>query len=641
VSRVAASLVALLAALTLARAAYASEDETCSAPVRAWAASCTAAGEGRVQPFRCPPGHAVFSVAIADRPPVFVDASAQGQGLRQIGAIGLSPLGEFADFEQAPVAVREAFARVEGCLERDPGLTLDEDGGRAPEGAARAREHPRNPVLFVVALVLAAIAVSARRRPRPRTLRTAALLLGLGGLTLALAYGVAGPSFFHQNGHGPNWIGYALGQPCPYGPGYQELFGWLARLRPSNPEPLVFACNATLAACCPPAAWLVARRTGANALLAWAIALAAALDPLLWRMAPSESYYVPCTLLPLAAAAIALGVPTLRAWSVRSLLAVAAATLLLAQAARVHPVAWVAVAVFPLVFLARRGAVRRTLVHAGIALAMVGVVVALACGPALLGVLSGEMGERYRQWRGGSGVELKTAAVVAVAVACVLLPWLRGRAIPRVAALAVVAGASTLGTSLLAVDVDWLRSAHWHPFAAAFVAAGVGVAGRFARTPGRLGVAAGLVVAAALLNVAMHARWATELPTDALELRLALGWRPQLREDARLVAVSTAGVMSLDLPVYERDTGVGGTPLVRLDVTGAPPGLTSFGDDVLYYRSSLCSTAAARAWCDGLESTAVLTPLSVDELPARPSTHATAYDAPRIRVGLYRVSPRP
>ena len=645
----AALLLTAAAVLVATRTAAASEDEACGASIRAWAAACTAGGEGRVDAFRCPPGHAVLAVALAGRPPVFVDASARGQALRRIGGLGLSPVGEFAEFQDAPVAVREAFARVEACVERDPHLELEEnpagtsgrDGQSGGRGAA-VREGMRLPFLLLGAIALATLGLAPRSRPSARTLRTMGLLFALSATTLALAYGIAGASFFHQNGHGPNWIGHALGEPSPYGPGYAETYGWLARLRPDDPEALVFALGAALAAACPAAAWVVARRTGASRALAWAVALALAVDPLLWRMAPTESYYVPCTALPMAAAALVLSAPTLRAWSPRSLLVAGAAALLLAETARVHPVAWVAVAVVPLVPIARRGSPRRNLAHAGIALAVAAGVVAVAAAGAERGVLAGEMGERLQQWRRGGGDELQTAVMVAAAVACVQLPWARGRALPRALLLGIVAGASTLGTSLLQVDVDWLRAAHWHPFLGAFVAAGIGASLRIARTPARGRLLVPVVAAAALANLAVHVQWATRLPTDALELRLALAWRSRLAAGERLVAVGTAGVMSLDLPVYAREAGSDlGTPLVRLEAAGAPPALTSFGDDVLYYRSSLCGTAAARAWCDALEATATLEPLVVADLPARPSTHATTYDGPTVHVGLYRARPRP
>ncbi len=152
------------------------------------------------------------------------------------------------------------------------------------------------------------------------------LLVALGGRDLLpRASCWSGASFFHQNGHGPNWIGYALGQPCTYGPGFEELFGWAARLRPQQPEPLVFGCNAALAATCPIWTWIVTRRVGAPAWLAWPVAAVVAIDPLLLRIAFTESYYVPYTALLLLGTAVALSAPTLRSWSPRFVLASAAA----------------------------------------------------------------------------------------------------------------------------------------------------------------------------------------------------------------------------------------------------------------------------------------------------------------------------
>jgi hypothetical protein len=133
-----------------------------------------------------------------------------------------------------------------------------------------------------------------------------------------------------------------------------------------------------------------------------------------------------------------------------------------------------------------------------------------------------------------------------------------------------------------------------------------------------------------------HARWALALPTDALELRMALAWREKVPPGSRLVAVETAGITAVELPLYGRQRDLS-APVVRLDAHGSPPALTSFGDRVFWARTSLCATGGARAWCDAVEASAVLEPVDVAELPARPSTHAVEYDAERVRVGLYRV----
>jgi len=565
--------------------------------------------------------------------PVFVDATSEPSGLRRIGGVGLSPIGEFDDFRTAPQPVRDGFERVAACVGRDTTLPLGE-----PARIAATPDHKGSsaPWRLVAGVVLAAVALASRRR---LPLRTAALLLALGAATFVLAHELVGASFFHQNGHGPNWIGYALGEPCAYGPGFEELFGWAARHRPEHPESLVFGCNGVLAATCPIAAWVVARRVGAPTLLAWAIAGTLAIDPLLLRIAFTESYYVQYTALLLLGTAVALSAPTLRSWSPRLLLASAAAGLILSEAARVHPVGWIAVAVVPLAHLARPGAARRRLQQAAIATATLGVVIAAAAGPAIFEVLGGATGAHYvPELRRGSHQELNQglAILLAVGIAVAVTRAWRGRWPLRAALVLVVFVAATAGTSLLNVDVDWVRAAHARMFLATAIAAFVVVVSPVLRRGRYRRAAPALVVALGLANAAAHRRWVTELPTDALELRLALSWREDMASGSRLVALETAGVTAVDLPFYSphRDWRA---PVVGLDARDAPPALGSFGDGVYYYRSSLCSTPLGHGWCDALEQTATLEPVDVHELPARPSTHACVYDSPTVRVGLYRV----
>jgi hypothetical protein len=614
------------------------DDEVCGPSAHAWAAACTAQGEGHVDALRCPPGHVVFSVTgpgSGRGAPVFVDAAAGAGGLRKIKGVSLSPIGEFADFSAAPKAVRDAFERVATCAERDPAIPLGD-----AVAVARPRDVPGSagPWWVLAGVVLAVLALAPRRLPRApwRTLRT---LAALAGVVLLLARFLAGESFFHQNGHGPNWTGYALGEPCSYGPGYAELFGWAARLRPASPEPLLFACNAALAATWPVSTWVVARRAGASAALAGAIALAVAVDPLLWRIAFTESYYVPCTALVLAASAVALSVPTLRIRSPRFLVAHVAAGLLVAEAARVHPVVWIAVAVVPLAHIARAGSPLRSARRAAVGTAIVGGTVAITSGAAILRLLRGAMGDQYLpEVRHGWYEQSRVTMFVFVggAILLGLAPTLRGRRFPRVAYAGLVIIGAAAGTSLLAIDVDWVRAAHARMFLASFVAAGLGLVGPWLRASlvRRWGPA--IVAAAGALHAAVHISWATELPTDALELRRALVWRDRIAEGARLVTVETAGIMALQLPMHPAHGD--GSHVVRLDVHAPPPELGSFGTDVYYYRSSLCSTAAARDFCDAVERSAPLEPVDVADLPARPSTHATTYEGQAVRVGLYHLA---
>ncbi|HEY1691405.1 MAG TPA: hypothetical protein VGG39_04545 [Polyangiaceae bacterium] len=620
------------------------DDAACGPQARAWAAACSSSGPTHVEAFECPAGHVVFAVTDGSGPPAFVDATRGGAGMRQVQGISVSPVGEFADFRAAPRPVKEAFARVVGCVQRDPAVPLAEPKGIQPVDAQGAEGSAGTgwlaaPWCLLAGVVVAAIALGARTRSWRRRCASAGLLVGAGAALLALAHVTAGASFFHQNGHGANWIAYALGQRCPYGPGFPELFGWAARLRPARPEALVFACNAAFAASCPATAWLVARRAGAPALVAWALALGLVADPLLWRLAFTESYYVACTSLVLAATAVSLSAPTLRAWSPRFLGAQVAAGLLAAQAARVHPVGWIAIAVAPFAQLATPGGWKRSSRHAAISLSAIGATVGAAAGQAVIALLRGATGAQYvPEVRHGYAQDLAIVpAVGAGAVLLVaLLPALRTRRLPRVAYAALAVIASAIGVSLLGIDVDWVKAAHAHLFAASFVAAAVGLAQPWMRRPTGVRAAAAVVAILAAANAVTHARWALALPTDALELRMALAWREQVPPGSRLVAVETAGITAVELPLYGRQRDLS-APVVRLDAHGPPPALPSFGDRVYWARTSLCTTQGARAWCDAVEASAVLEPVDVAEVPARPSTHAVTYDADPVRVGLYRV----
>ena len=305
-----------------------------------------------------------------------------------------------------------------------------------------------------------------------------------------------------------------------------------------------------------------------------------------------------------------------------------------------HSVGWVAVAVVPLVHLAGGGAWRRSVKHAGVAVGVVGAMVALGAGASILATLHGGTGDQYvPQMHGVLREDLRILRPVAAGIVLLfaLTPAPRRRHVARILlAGATVVGAAA-GTSLLHIDVDWVQAAHAQMFLGPFVAAAVGLATPWLR--GRHGrrAAVAVVLALGVANAVVDGRWATELPTDALELRRALAWRERIPPGSRLVAVERSGIMSVQLPFYggNRD---GAAPLIRLEARDRPPDLASYGDQLFYARTSLCSTEEARVWCDRLESSAYLEPVDVFELPARPSTHAVEYEGTSLRVGLYRVT---
>src|ERR1043165_10298581 len=106
------------------------------------------------------------------------------------------------------------------------------------------------PWLLLIAGVLLGFAI--RRAPRPD--RAEVGLIGIlvpGAVLLRLAFGFWGP--LHVNGQGPLWIRGALDPDAlaSYGPGYFELFGWVAHLA-TPPDRAIFAANALLSGLTPP-----------------------------------------------------------------------------------------------------------------------------------------------------------------------------------------------------------------------------------------------------------------------------------------------------------------------------------------------------------------------------------------------------
>ena len=166
----------------------------------------------------------------------------------------------------------------------------------------------------------------------------------------------------------------------------------------------------------------------------------------------------------------------------------------------------------------------------------------------------------------------------------------------------------------------------------------VDVVDRAPREPGEVSRAPRGALLAALLVAAtnLSRRPLTALPTDVMELQRAWAWRDQLPRGARVFFVARAGNYVLGLPIH--DGGGRALRTCSLDVTEAPPDLRAFGPGTWYYRSSLCDAPPAQAWCDALERAHRLQPVFTAEIPASPSMRHLTYTAPRVRVGLYRVT---
>ncbi|MDX2166792.1 MAG: hypothetical protein SF182_07000, partial [Deltaproteobacteria bacterium] len=145
----------------------------------------------------------------------------------------------------------------------------------------------------------------------------------------------------------------------------------------------------------------------------------------------------------------------------------------------------------------------------------------------------------------------------------------------------------------------------------------------------------GLAGAAAVAAALALARWpALSAPTtEQLEyafLRQALRAMPP---DCTLAAVSRADKRQWVIPSFLAP-GRGAQRAVEraADLAAAPSAC------LLYVRSSLCSSAEARATCDAIERQAPLAPLARAAFPAAPSYAGLPYDREPVETVLFRVA---
>jgi len=643
--------------------------QSCAGAER-WAAACGSAQDVDVDVLFCPAGGLVLSARVGAGEPVRVEITrGRRDAFRRVGELGISPIAEYPDWNAAPESVRAGFDRVVACVRADPSLivaggtfvptSVSDVGDAGPSHGASSWLVALGVLtaLFVLGrdalrrtVATQRVAARSRLRSVQRRRRALSTAAALALLTVAsyLARQLLVPfAFAHQNGQGPLWIDYALGAPSTYGPGYAELFGVVAR-GSADPDGVVFVAQALLAALGPLLLWLLARRVGARAPLAWALALALAIEPGIARLSGSESYFAAIgSLLLLAAAALATGARRARVRSVDFALGVIAAGLLAALAVRIHPIAAAPCACLPLVALVGLGSLRARLRVTVAATAAIG---ALALGgllAALGGLTRGELGttwlpgitSRIEQGRIGS------ALVVSVVLAALFLVrarrWQRAawRALALGVALVVSAATYVLGDVLPIIEFGYL-SLFIAPIAAATAAGLSGIALPRALAIARLvpEVALPAVVASlALIGAIVRAPALVALPTDARELAHLRAWREDLPPDATVVFVGVSGRRRLFVPMH--GAFAAGTPYARqLDVAHPAPNLTALdARHVYYYRSSLCAVADTRGYCDDLERTYRMSPIRTAHLPARESMAEFGYADRSVDVTLSRV----
>jgi hypothetical protein len=397
----------------------------------------------------------------------------------------------------------------------------------------------------------------------------------------------------------------------------------------------VFLLQAALAACVPALVFLTARSLGAGSWVSAALGLVVALDPLLARMVQSESYFATITGLGFAAAAaLAHGARRPSPRSLPFAAGVVAAGFFVSQAARIHPIGWIALALLPIVVAIGPGGARRRLVATLAAGAGIALLVAVTSGVELLGVLTGSLG---KQWLPGAtpraAVIGQGVAPLALLIVIVLAGILRSVRGVVLGAFAAVSLASMYATDLLGEPNVAVDAAYDRAFWPVLIALAAGWAARAARVPRHERAIAAAITLGCLGAGVLRFTALTRLPTDAREASFAMEWRDSLPEGAIVVYVERAGSQILRLPLYDGVTRARPFPVA---IDQGVPVISRLSGPIYYYRSGLCSTDAAQSACDQIVRGAELETVTARELPAAPSMRWHAYTRDSVHVALSR-----
>ncbi|MFK7989598.1 MAG: hypothetical protein AB8I08_26510 [Sandaracinaceae bacterium] len=637
----------LCVGLSLSGTAEAQHAGRCPDALARWGAACDA-GDEAPRVASCPAGHAIYTVGPGA---LQVDVSAaRERAFVTVGPLSASPIGEFPDWNAVPAADRAAFDALVECLRARPDAlmeVLEETPGRVATRDATGPRRPETPLPWRMALgLLIALGLAVRRLGLPPLAKRAVPLVALSAVTMLARQLLVAENYFHQNGQGPFWIAHALGEPSSYGPGYAHVFFWAAD-GATDPDGAVFLVQAILCALVPSAVYAAARGAGTHRGLAWAAALAVALSPLLARLSQGESYFATCgALLTVAAAVLCVARPD------DSLVDKAgvgvSAGLLVAQAALIHPVCWVAAALLPSVVLVGPGDTRPRLQLTALLTALVAGVVLFTAGADMIAVLQGSLGDQWlapdheRQPR-SMPLEILLVGVMAIGAA--------GLAFARPQARRGAVAASTLGgvivagwlANLLGSAPPWVVHAYrWMYLGPFVVSATVFLHELYAfaakaedtrRRRGALGAGVIALLVGALGWYAVHFEETTRVPTGAREAMLLRAWRTHLPPRAVVAHLERADRQIVGVPLYSFRT-------VRFRAGEAPSDFTGAGRDLFLYRPSLCTTERGRSFCEEIERTYVLQPVHRAVLPAIPSMEGLDYDRPEVEVGLYRVRDR-
>lgn len=489
------------------------------------------------------------------------------------------------------------------------------------------------PWLSAAGLLLFGLA-ARRHVPRPTGEWWIPAVITLAATAARLMAGLWGP--LHVNGQGPLWIRGATDSAAlaGYGPGYFELFsrlagsGWAA-------DDALFAANALLAGSTPALLYVVARLAGVARGGALTAALVLAADAVTVRTAASEGYFSAVIFLVLAVqVSLALGVRADRDGDgVAAGCALGGAGLLAAAAARIHPVAYLPLALCPLVVFgaAQDEGWRTRMARTVAAAAAIGAAVLLTSSAAVLGALtmSGMAGPGLASMM---QLDWHVLAVVLVAVGCAHLwavpPWL-----PLVGACSLVL--------LLVTDDAFAQHPLWALCYQRLFLPGV-LLGAVALVPDRLqgmpwALGAAAVAAVALLLPALP--FLRGQTTEQLEYAFLKQVVAGMPATCSVAAVSRADRRVWEIPEFLAGEGASASSRGRRSLEDADDlGGAAVSDAcILYVRSSLCSSVEGRPRCDAVERAARLEQVASRTFPARPSYLGLPYDRPVVEVTVFRV----
>ncbi len=643
----------LVAVITLLLALFVSQyaQAYCPSDVGEWASDCEDRTGLRVTPVFCPAGAIVFELQQPGEDPIRVEVGALERGRETVGNFGVSAIGEFPDWTQVGSDIRVPFDGMLRCLAADDDLEIPEGelvpAGRAnethrdgtqPAGHRDATpggpERPGLPwwPLFQALLVIGLFAGCASFVDRGRLIRVGLFLFGLAAASYAIGLALHPDAFLHQNGQGPWWINYALCLPNEYGPGYGELFKWVAAQSPGQPDLAVFALQGLLGALWPVWAWITVRGIGGDRWLATVAAIAVALDPVVGRVVHSESYFATMTsLLFPAAAVLAVGARFSPKWRWALPLATLAAGALIAQSARIHPLGWLPAAFLPFVVAVSDGKFRSRILQSFLVGIGIAIVVGLTSGQQMMDVMTSRIGQSW-----GPRLELDSMIKLARPVIWIGLYWsgfllIFARRRIRAVTSGIILWAlicTAAGTNLLGHSNSSIVAALMYlqlPVAIMLVAAGLR---ELTRTTLQRAVVATLVLICALMWHKSNWHRYSDFPTDVLEAEFVMEHRHLLPTYSSVFYLGQAGQQRVFLPLYGECSG--DSPHAERGGFGQRP----FRSGDYYLRSSLCFTEEGAPTCQEREAGWEFEVIATADLPAKASIGGLDYTSETVQVAL-------